>query len=273
MDFKRVMPLASIKEFIECYWILDDKDPAPKQQKIIPDGFPEIIFHYGDPYRILIKQDWELQSDFLLAGQITKFFYLENTGTTGTFGIKFKPTAITHLFNLLMKEYVDKVVSLNNTDNPELKKIKTIVSPGQDFKQIIIQLNSFFEKLIAEKKFIATGVDNSVDLIFEKHGMVTIPELCAVAFLGERQLLNQFRRYIGLSPKLYARVIRLNYIFQLVRENKEKWSSLAYEAAFFDQAHFIKDFKKFTGENPGKYSFEEKNMANFFLMPNFQKNS
>jgi AraC-like DNA-binding protein len=53
----------------------------------------------------------------------------------------------------------------------------------------------------------------------------------------------------------------------LVQQHKEKWTSLAYEAAFFDQAHFIKDFKHFTGENPGKYSFDEKNMANFFLMP------
>ena len=257
---------------MECYWILDNNDPAPKQQKIIPDGYPEIIFHYGDPYRILIKEDWEIQSDFLLAGQITKYFYLENSGRTGTIGIKLKPTALRHLFNLVMNKYVDKVAPLNNTLNPEFKKMKTILSSGQDYNQIIIQLNNIFEELVAEKKITSAGVDHAVNLIFEKHGMVTIPELCAVAFLGERQLLNQFRRYIGLSPKLYARVIRLNYIFQLVQENKETWSSLAYEAAFFDQAHFIKDFKKFTGENPSKYSFEEKNMANFFLNPRFQKN-
>jgi AraC-like DNA-binding protein len=84
--------------------------------------------------------------------------------------------------------------------------------------------------------------------------------------LSERQLLNQFRQQVGLSPKLYARIIRLNYIFQLMMEKKEKWSLLAYEAAYFDQAHFIRDFKTFTGDNPGQYAFNEKNFANFFLM-------
>jgi AraC-like DNA-binding protein len=269
MIFKRISPSVFIEDFIECYWILEDDNTTSIKQKIIPDGFPEIIFHYGDPYKISISGKWEIQTNFLLAGQITKYFYLENTGTTGTFGIKLKPSAIARLFHLSMKDYNDKVVSLNNTNNSELNGIKYILSSGHNHDEIIFLLNSFFEELIAEKKPISPPIDDAVKFIFKKNGLVTVAELCSVAYLGERQLLNQFSRYVGLSPKLYARVIRLNYIFQLVRENKEKWSSLAYEAAFFDQSHFIKDFKKFTGENPGKYLFEEKNMANFFLMPGY----
>src|SRR5688500_15388894 len=111
MVFNRIQPSGSIKHFVDCYWMVDDEDMTVKIQKIIPDGFAEIIFHYGDPYKIQIEDDWELQSDFLLAGQITKYFYLANCGRTGSFGIKFKPAAVSHIFNLSMKEYTDKVVS------------------------------------------------------------------------------------------------------------------------------------------------------------------
>jgi AraC-like DNA-binding protein len=64
---------------------------------------------------------------------------------------------------------------------------------------------------------------------------------------------------------LFARIIRFSYIFQLVQDNHQSWCGLAYEAAFYDQSHFIRNFKDFTGENPADYKFEEKNMANFFL--------
>jgi AraC-like DNA-binding protein len=265
MVFKRIDPPDPIRAFIECYWVIEDEGPIPVQQKIVPDGFPEIIFHYGDPYKILIANEWELQADFLLAGQITKFFFLENIGKTGVFGIKFKPADVYQLFNFSMEEYNDKVVSLNNTKNSHLKRIKQILSLCPH-EERISQLNSLFETLIQTNQLTPGPIGYAIDLINEKKGMITVSKLSNTSFLSERQLLNQFRQQVGLSPKLYARIIRLNYIFQLVMDKKEKWSSLAYEAAYFDQAHFIRDFKTFTGDNPGQYAFDEKNFANFFLM-------
>ena len=61
------------------------------------------------------------------------------------------------------------------------------------------------------------------------------------------------------------RIIRFNYIFKLIQDNNQSWSGLAYEASYFDQSHFIRNFRDFTGENPSDYDFDEKNMANFFL--------
>jgi transcriptional regulator GlxA family with amidase domain len=95
--------------------------------------------------------------------------------------------------------------------------------------------------------------------------MIPVSAIARVAGVGERQLENLFKKYIGLSPKFYSRIIRFNYIFSLVRENHQSWSGLAYEASFFDQSHFIRNFRDFTGENPSDYAFDEKNLANFFL--------
>lgn len=265
MQFKCIAPPHTITSFIECYWTIDDEDTTQIRQKIIPDGFPEIIFHYGDPFKILISETWELQPDFLLAGQITKFFFLENSGVTGVLGIKFKPTALSRIFNLNMKEYNDRVLSLENFSHPQLREIKHILSSTDILENKINRLNSFFETLILARKLTPAAIDHAIDLINKKKGMISIVDLSKVACLGERQFLNQFRQQVGLSPKLYARIVRLNYIFKLVNEKKENWTALAYEAAYFDQSHFIKDFKLFTGENPSNYSFDEKNFANFFL--------
>ena len=70
-------------------------DGAIREEKIIPDGYPEMIFHYKDPYFIDIEGQWQKQDRYLLAGQIRNHFFLKNSGRSGIFAIKLQPTALT----------------------------------------------------------------------------------------------------------------------------------------------------------------------------------
>ena len=89
--------------------------------------------------------------------------------------------------------------------------------------------------------------------------------VCDVSGKNERQIERLFSKYIGLSPKFYSRIIRFSHIFELMRSKDNSWGDLVYKSGFYDQSHFIKNFKEFTGEDPSSYGFEEKNMANFHL--------
>jgi transcriptional regulator GlxA family with amidase domain len=83
--------------------------------------------------------------------------------------------------------------------------------------------------------------------------------------LSERSLERYFKQWIGLTPKFYSRIIRFAHIFELVNKDQKNWAEISAQAGFYDQAHFIKNFRAFTGEEPSKYGFKEANMANFFL--------
>jgi methylphosphotriester-DNA--protein-cysteine methyltransferase len=74
------------------------------------------------------------------------------------------------------------------------------------------------------------------------------------------------RKFIGLPPKFYARLIRFNYIFSLIQDKKLTWSELASQSGYYDLSHFVKNFQSFTGEDPSSYVFEDENLANFFLL-------
>ncbi len=116
MHFKRIQPSSEWRRWIECYWMVEDESNVPTQQKIVPDGFPEIIFHAGDHYRINISGTWERQAKSLLAGQIKKFFHLENEGVSNVFGVKLKPAAPTLLFDIEMSALTDQVIDLSNSN-------------------------------------------------------------------------------------------------------------------------------------------------------------
>lgn len=263
MKFIRIAPHPNLTQFIECYWMMQSDNPAPRIEKIIPDGFTELIFNYGSVYKAKTNEDWHLQSPNLLAGQISSYFYLENTGPTGSFAIKLKPAALTQLFSLSMDQYLDKIVDLDIFPHQQLSTLKDILLPFQNEQHLKLVLDNHFIEL--SKNASENPLKDTLDLIFNSNGMATVAEMTKVAGVGERQLERLFKKYIGLSPKYYARVIRFNYIFQLIKSKNSSWAEIVYQSGYYDQSHFIRNFKAFTGEDPSSYFFEEKNMANFFL--------
>jgi hypothetical protein len=123
--------------------LLDCKksDITCRLQKIIPDGFPEIIFHFADPYRIKLDERWESQEESLIAGQITKHFFLENSGASDILGIKLKPTALTQIFGINMSSLKDKVVALPQIDNKKLNSINQLTRSNETHPARISSLN------------------------------------------------------------------------------------------------------------------------------------
>ena len=265
MIFKRITPPADLEKIIDCYWIIENDDPAPHRQKIIPDGYCEIIFHYKDPYRIRLTNTWEQQSMHLVAGQISRHFFLENTGQAGIIGIKLKPAALTHLFGLDMHLLTDKVVDAPVVLGNRLDALERDLHDTRDHDQYITLLNEHFRKLLLAAGYQGSPADEAIDLIFAHRGMIAVTDMAGRIGVGERQLERLFKKYVGLSPKFFARIIRFSTIFQLIQQEDPGWAGLACESGFYDQSHFIRNFKAFTGEDPSRYGFDEKNMANFFL--------
>jgi AraC-like DNA-binding protein len=264
MKFTRFDPDEQLRNLVECYWIAEDNDRTPVLQKIIPDGFPEIIFHYGDPYKIKLDNQWEIQAQSLFAGQITKFFYLENTGRSGMVGIKFKPLAPAQLFGLKMADYTDTVHDLKVVVG---EKLSSLENKLRTTKEHALMIKAIEDELMTIVPFQPNENVNdlAVRLIFSTHGVISVAAICGQINTNERKLQRLFNTWIGLSPKFFARVIRFSYIFQLAQEKKLSWSEVGLESGFYDQPHFIRNFKAFTGEDPTRYFFDEPNLANFFL--------
>jgi AraC-like DNA-binding protein len=264
MNFNRIKPRQGLENIIECFWMVDGDEARPDRQKIIPDAFTELIFHFGDPYRIRLSTRWETQGRSLFAGQINKHFYLENTGRSGIFAIKLRPSAATHLFGTQMSELTNKVIDLQTLGKDHdllvLDKAVRYAKPAE--RQSTCE-RFFFDRIDRVPR--NHPVDNAVNEIFKQHGMVAIKELAEVLAIGERYIEQIFKKYIGLSPKLFSRIVRFNYIFQLIQDKDPNWSDVVFQSGFYDQSHFIRNFKAFTGEDPSKYTFGRKDLANFFL--------
>jgi methylphosphotriester-DNA--protein-cysteine methyltransferase len=94
-------------------------------------------------------------------------------------------------------------------------------------------------------------------LIHKSKGNIRISELTEQLHIGQSPLEKRFRQAVGASPKKFASIVRLKNVIQQY-DSVNSLTELGYEAGFYDQAHFIKEFKTFTGCTPEKYFSSKK---------------
>lgn len=264
MIYDQIVPDTLLGKIIKSVWWIDSEgDAAIETQKIVPDGYPEFIIHFGDTFEINISGRWETQAKFLLAGQIRKHFHLRNTGVAKMLGVKFQPTAVYALFGLDMSELIDDVIAVDKMHG-RLFELAEELSKCIGFEACKSLIEQWFKTRAIQSSDLSP-VDRAVQELIATNGNVRLNQLYEELGVSERTLERQFKKTIGLSPKFYSRIIRFTYIFDQIKLGKEPWLDITYDSGYYDQAHFIKNFKEFTGESPSAYGFEEKNMANFFL--------
>ncbi|MNS77325.1 DNA-binding transcriptional activator FeaR [compost metagenome] len=134
----------------------------------------------------------------------------------------------------------------------------------QSNEERITVIENFLESKL-ENALNNDDIERCVEEIIQLDGMISIEKLTKDLNTGKRHLERKFLSNVGLSLKLFSRIIRFNNALQLI-ENKDfrNFTNVAHDGGFYDQAHFIKDFKYFTGLNPKQYFSENLEMAKYF---------
>jgi transcriptional regulator GlxA family with amidase domain len=111
----------------------------------------------------------------------------------------------------------------------------------------------------------ASRLDPIIEKIKKEVGNITIKQLCEDFNISPRQLERSFNEQVGVTAKMFARIIRFANVYKLLQKPDLSKSDATYILGFFDQAHFNKEFKQFTGESPEHYFEGNHHFSNFFL--------
>lgn len=267
MNHKIFEPQEHLKDWIKCYWNLEsDFENTPTKNTIIPDGTMKLIFHYGDTYKHhpTDKKSIILPKCFLI-GQLTKPYVVEPLGITGSFVVRFQPNGFLAFANIDIKEIQNTAVPLNELFGKDGVEIgKQILNAHSTYDRIKL-IEAFLLKRLTEKNNIDSIVQSTIDTIIEANGKFSVNELSEQNNINRRQLTRKFSSTIGLSPKQLSKTIRIqNTLKTLLTEEVTSLTDLAYEHEYFDQAHFIKDFKEFTGLTPKEFYGNDLKMSLIF---------
>ncbi|MCU0324751.1 MAG: helix-turn-helix domain-containing protein [Spirosomaceae bacterium] len=264
---KTYEPNIELSAFVKRYWTLDgEKENIPLKNTIVPDGTMKLIFHYGDTYKHHSQNGviTVLPKCFLI-GQLTKPYVIEPVGVTGSFVVQFKPNGFMPFSTIPIKEMENKAIPIDILFGEEGKNLGEQILNANSTPERIQIIETFLFKQLAKKKTIDNIVNATVETIFKRNGRFSVNEFSENNNINRRQLARKFSSAIGLSPKQLAKTIRIQTTLKvLLNEEISSLTDLAYENEYFDQAHFIKEFKEFTGLTPKEFFGDSLKMSLIF---------
>jgi AraC-like DNA-binding protein len=179
-----------------------------------------------------------------------------NSEETGTLLVYFREAGASHFFKESLHELYGQSVSLDNF----LLRSELIILEERlkEAKKDAIRIQIVEQFLISRLKERAPDhlVLEALAVLHQRRGNIQIKELAKQLRISQSPLEKRFRQRVGTSPKKFASIIRLKYAIQSYNP-QFRLTALGYEAGFYDQSHFIKEFRHFTGEAPDHFFSKE----------------
>ncbi|MDZ7719347.1 MAG: helix-turn-helix domain-containing protein [Balneolaceae bacterium] len=247
-------PGEPLQPFVELFWEgrFNISQHGILKQRVVPNGFVELIIHFSDLHCDLKrKRAWSQSPDYTIIGLHSKPYEVQFSDLVHAFGIRFKPEGIYNLFgipaSLFREGYDDMKLILGPTFHYFCEELRDACNGRKRLdlakQYLITQLQKNNPEL--------TYVNRAAELIRNTNEFDKIEELPNIVYVSLRQLEREFKEKIGTTPKRYMRINRLNEVYKMLENQKKlNYSKVAYECGYSDQSHFIRDFKSIMGVKP-----------------------
>jgi AraC-like DNA-binding protein len=253
-EYKPGQPLDS---FVEFFWTGEfNTTYQPRlSQLVVPNGYVELIIHITDQHCDLQSgSNWGQSPDYTIIGLYTRPYEVQFRSYVRTFGIRFKPEGIYNIFGIPASLFTEQFKDMELVLGSHFRDYCSRLRESEDTSQKLALTHQYLLNQLQNHYPEKTYLNRAADLIRVENFTSKVDELPGKVYISRRQLEREFKEKIGLSPKQYIRLARLNAINRYLQSGREiNLGSLSLEAGFADQAHLCREFKTFAGLPPAKF--------------------
>jgi AraC-like DNA-binding protein len=257
MEYVGRVPAPPLDRFIDDIYCLTGV-PRHRRMNVPPMPSAHLFVNLGGPVRL-----WDSDAsvppavftDGWFMGLWTRRFFFEYPTPVRLVGVHFKPWGISPFVDMPATELRDRWVPVDAVWQRSLDRIRNqvgdITSATETLRVLEEELRSRFAETPSRGLAL---VRHTGERLETSHGAVPVGALTHVAGVSGNHLATQFKSHVGVTPKRVARIYRFARLILCVDDLRPvNWSALAQMAGYFDQAHFSREFKDFTGHTPAEY--------------------
>lgn len=271
MRFIEIKPSKKLQQFIECFWWMEldcGNGQDDFSERILPDGSSEIIFHLGDKVsRISEQKSFRREPNCFFIGQNTSHYNIAAQGLVKMLGIKFYPHTASFLLREDAAQFNDSIVDLSDIWGDSVKSVYERLGAATNLDARIALVENFLGECFRdEQSFQFAYLDFAVRRIVEGKGQMPLSPIVQKLGITSRYLEKLFFARVGISPKTFAQIVQLQNSMRLLAFC-ENWSltDICYASGYYDQSHFIRAVKRFTGLKPSQLKREKMPMQQPFF--------
>lgn len=250
MQFDKIIPINSLKPYIK-YFVVSEAG-VENTFNVLPSTGMVIGFQYRGKLSHIHDGTEIKLSTAGITGISDKLKIFKNAAGTGTILVYFTEMGLAQFTSCPANELFNQSISLDNIFNQDgVREVEERLALAKNSHQRIAVVEKFLLtrlRTIWDDRLIV----EAVKLIYQSNGAIKISALAAQLFISQSPFEKRFRKLVGASPKKFASIVRFNAVLNQLDGNKSL-TDICYENKFFDQAHFIKDFKLFTGSTPQNF--------------------
>ncbi len=270
MLFKTYTPAAVLAPHIRSFWTLEMDEVPQKQELILPDGCMELIFHYGDAYCTNIRDINEPQPYNIVIGQIEKAIELKPTGRTGIISARFHPWGFYTLTGIPADKLRNNYLPASDVFGNAVEELAQQLSIAAHEDKVLLLTDFLTHRLAIRKEDYykkETTYIQALQELEKENGNIPVAEMAERCNVSVRQFSRTISKLIGLPPKHYARILRLHaFLNNYNTDRSQSLTNALYAAGYYDQAHFIKEFRDISSYAPSEFFKGNNEMAELMLL-------
>lgn len=222
-----------------------------------PNGKTAIVFHLGDPF-IYWNTKWIEMPKISFISFATVPVSLKFGANIDTLTILFRPHSIYKFFGVKLQSAYDPIEGSNYISEDIFRALQACPS----FEERVKILDKYFLDKLTKCDKEDDLLKKLCDIIISNKGLIERKTLAAQLNISEGYIHKLFTKRLGISVKPVSQTIRIsNILEEIYRSGKHDWIDILVKYGYFDQAHFIKDFKKITGKTPHQYYSMDKSLS------------
>lgn len=248
-SFKIIYPSKELQPFIRYYWILKVTADGIVTQRTLPIGCVSLVFHRKE--RLFSSNIGDYQPRSFISGQATGFSDVSSIGETEMIVVVFQPHTSKLFFNHPISLFRNLNISIIDIEDKALTDLSNRIEDSTDNEACIRLIEHFLlNKLKVNTSYYLPRLSEVIKRI-NTNSLIRTKELANITCLSEKQFCRIFSDNIGLSPKEFLRIIRIQRALSILQNSpKVSFAQLAYDCGYTDQSHMIKEFIKYSGSTP-----------------------
>ena len=263
MRYWRIAPDPRLRGLVSCYWVVDSQPISarlrarePTEDLLIPDGLSEIVFNRGcegfERWQLgAPERKQQMRGSYVIGGRSHSVNTHAPTSLSLA-GVKLDSRFLRALIRTPLSEFRESTLSLADLGDEQLSALECSLANARCVATAVGLFDNFFLAAMRDWQRSRNAVDALMTRILDDRGATPILGWARSNGVDPRSLERAFCASVGMTPKQYARVIRFRLHYQaLISRDGTRGALSSNLDGFFDQSHFNREFRHFTGVAPG----------------------
>ena len=249
-----------LQAYIEAIFHFKGFQPDHSIERVVPTGHIFLIFELdGIPRNTFDNETLApiaTYTESWISGMHKRYISISAHQDSEMFVIQFKPTGALPFLHVPIHELNEQVIAAEKIAGPAIKSFRQALLDGENPATKFQTAEQWLKQRFRADMIPPASILELVEKLKQSPALTAseLTQLIQSYPYSQKHLINQFKKYLGLTPKYFQRIFRFNEILAKIYQKQAlSWTQISYDCGYTDQSHFIKEFRHFSGFNPQEF--------------------